>query len=314
MSQRQTATAEHELPVYFAAGKDQLFGILTQPVGERLGTVAVVLGAGSLVSSTGRNRFLVRLCRRLGAAGYHAFRFDYHGAGESTGAIERFRLDEPFTEDLDAAIGWLRAHGMSKFLLIGWCFGARTALTYAPRIRNLQGLVLVSPPVCDAAEHDEDVTWMASKVRASDVLRLGFRPWVIRGLLDRQRRRRYAKFALAKMRLAAAKLVRSQGAREARPANVSPGFLQPLQRLMARRVPVPMLFVYGTGDRYYDDFQRATCTLEDEVTSESSAPIEVETVSGQLHHVPSVSVQDAALKVIEEWIRGQAVAAGPTTR
>lgn len=308
MKRRQMATAEHELPVYFAAGKNQLFGILTQPVGESLGTVAVVLGAGSLASSSARNRLLVRLCRRLGAAGYHAFRFDYHGAGESTGAMDRFfRLDEPFTGDLDAAITWLRAHGMPEFLLVGWCFGARTALTYAPRIRDLQGLVLVSPPVFDGAEPGADITWLASKVRTSDVLRHGFRPWVIRDLLDRGRRRKYARFALAKLRLAVAKIRRSQGARAIHVVDVSPRFLQPLQLLAARRVP--MLFVYGTGDQYFDDFQQAMHAFRDEAENEAPPPIEVVTVSGQLHHVPSVSVQEAALKAIEEWVHAQAVAA-----
>ena len=86
------AGAGEESPVFFKAANHQLFGILTEPTGDPLGTVVIPLSGGGTPLSTNRNRFSVRLCREVARLGFHALRFDYHGIGESEGQVAPFEL------------------------------------------------------------------------------------------------------------------------------------------------------------------------------------------------------------------------------
>ena len=87
-------------------------------------------GAGWRPSS-GPRRTQVRLARRLAAAGLHGVRFSYHGVAESSGQSEEIvRLDQPFVEDVDAVVRWLAGRDLRP-VLVGNCFGARTALSFA---------------------------------------------------------------------------------------------------------------------------------------------------------------------------------------
>lgn len=141
--------AHEDAPFFFPAGEEMLFGVLTRPTGEANGTTVTMLTGGGYLTSTHRNRMYVRLSRRLAALGYHTLRFDYHGTGESTGSARQFHIDEPFVEDLAGAIGWLEGQGLSRHVLVGSCFGSRTALACSPQIPGLERLVLLSPPARD---------------------------------------------------------------------------------------------------------------------------------------------------------------------
>jgi len=146
--QGQDAVYE-DVPAFFAGGAETLFGVLTRPTGEPNGTTVTMLTGGGYITSTHRNRMYVTLGRRLSVHGYHSFRFDYHGTGESTGTVEQFSLDQPFSEDVNGALHWLEARELTKHVLIGSCFGARTVLSCSPGMAGLAGAVLVSPPVHD---------------------------------------------------------------------------------------------------------------------------------------------------------------------
>jgi dienelactone hydrolase len=87
---------------------------------------------------------LVRLARAVARAGHVSFRFDYHGVGESTGATPVARRDAPFLDDLDAAFDWLRTQGCRRFLVVGSCFGAQTALLAVPGRAEIRGVGLLS--------------------------------------------------------------------------------------------------------------------------------------------------------------------------
>ena len=131
MNDTSRVTSRSETPFYFPVGDETLFGILTEPSGDPSGTVAVLLRGAAQGPSAGRNQASARMCRRFAEEGMHAVRFDYRGVGDSTGTVERFRLDQPFEDDLKGATGWLRDRGMDRFALVGTCFGARTALACA---------------------------------------------------------------------------------------------------------------------------------------------------------------------------------------
>lgn len=58
--------------------------------------------------------------------------------------LPHFRRGEPFLEDLDGALHWLRAHEYRSFVLVGSCFGAETSLLAVSERKDIRGVALVS--------------------------------------------------------------------------------------------------------------------------------------------------------------------------
>jgi alpha/beta superfamily hydrolase len=131
-----------EEPMWFRSGRDDLLGILTHPRTEPRGITVVAHPGGHWIPSTHRNSAYVRLAERLAADGVHTFRFDYHGVGESTGEVAAYRLDRPFVDDSLAAVAAVRERESTDIVLVGSCFGARTALAAAAQA-PVRGLVLL---------------------------------------------------------------------------------------------------------------------------------------------------------------------------
>ena len=152
-----------------------LFGVLTTPTGPANGLTLVMLQGGAWIPSMGRNAVSTRIAREQAARGFRAFRFDYHGVGESVGDPPTFRMDNLFVDDLRAAVDWLRTQGCSDFVLMGTCFGARTALAGAPSIPGVRGCALYPPPIRDFAPGQGWVTrptsWYLSRALRLRVLK-----------------------------------------------------------------------------------------------------------------------------------------------
>jgi pimeloyl-ACP methyl ester carboxylesterase len=304
MSEVVAATTRSEAPIFFPAGNERLFGIITAPVVRPNGTAAILLSAGRYRSSIGRNRFFVRICRHLAGEGYHAMRFDYHGGGESTGTLKEFRLDRPFVEDLDGAVRFLETRGLSNFVLVGSCFGARTALSYAASMGpSLRGIVLIAAPLRDDSGLEGFSTKLAMKWNFWDYLHRGLRVRVVRGLFDRDRRRLYSSLARGKWKATAAQLRWRVASQREDVYPISSKFLEPLVCLVQRRVPV--MFVYGTEDEDYADFHQAKGGRLGELLGRGGPLIEVRTLPGRVHGLASVAVQDEILRVVVAWLDGQ---------
>ena len=105
----------------------------------------VICPGGWYGTSTNRNRVVVRLSRAIANLGHTVVRFDWHGVGDSSGEIDRFVLDRPFVGDVVAVCDSLSG-AADRLLVIGVCFGGRSALAAAPQLEILSGLVLVSFP------------------------------------------------------------------------------------------------------------------------------------------------------------------------
>ena len=295
-----TATTGDETPVFFDAGGHRLFGIITSPTVQPVGAAVVTLTAGAMTTSVGRNQFFVRLCRRLAAAGYHAMRFDYHGLGESEGEIETFRLHEPFVEDLMGALRTLRTRGVNRFVLVGTCFGGRTALSCAPQVDRLEGLAGISVPILDFEKDDAIATRVAlGTMSLGDIARRAVRPHVIRGFLDQGRRRAYRRIAKAEWRRLTGK---AHGAswRVHPQSAVSLRFLEPLQSLAQRQVPI--LLMYGDQDEEWRDVQRAAGGPLSDVVAEGRGSIQIVTLSGILQGFVEVQNQNAVLERLLGWL------------
>jgi len=294
----QHLTSAHETPVFFPAGADTLFGVFTRPPADTRGTAALLLvGGGSI--ATNRNRISVRLARRLGADGFHAMRLDYHGVGESTGVLARQpTVSEPFLSDLEGTVRWVKAQGIDRLLLIGSCFGARTALSSAPDLGGLQGVVMISPPLRDLAMDEEVGTRLASRVGAWQAVRRALSFRALLGWRDPARRRTYVQFMKVKARMLWLLPTRLRH-RDVDDSWVSRELLEPIQALARRRVPV--LFIFGTKDYHYEDFLLAQQGRLG--TALKKAPLtEVLVIEGPVHAFPNVEVQERVLELTFDWL------------
>ena len=149
----ELARAQAEQPVIMPGRHGDLYGIFTPPAPE-------ASPAGLCVILLGRNRWWVdRLsvkgARWLATRGFACLRFDYHGYGESEGACEYLDTEKPFQEDAAAAIRFMREEfGQQRFVLSGFCFDARTALSAAEEEgASIEAIVAISTPPGEKLTH-----------------------------------------------------------------------------------------------------------------------------------------------------------------
>ena len=306
-------TTQDETLLFFPAGDESLFGIFTRPTVEPLGIAVIVLPGGG-GGTTNRNGISVRLCRRLAAEGYHALRFDYHGIGESTGVVEQFRVDEPFVEDLAGAVRWVRAQGIEQIVLFGNCFGARTALSYAPEVEGLKGIALGSPGPRDFAMGERTSTRLAIEWSLWDYVAKGLRPQNVRELFDPKRRAKAARILRTKRKALVAKVKRRLGMaveHDPRLVPISPLFLEPLEALVAKQVPV--LFIYGEEDDFYAEFERARSGRLGKILARAGRTVEIRTLAGEVHGFARTKAQGPVIDVVSEWLSEQRAAGADVT-
>jgi pimeloyl-ACP methyl ester carboxylesterase len=303
-----TSDRANEVPVFFPAGNDTLFGVLSLPSAPARGCAVVLLTGGGFHTSAHVNRIYVRLARRMAASGYHALRLDYHGTGESTGRIGQYRLDQPFVGDLLAAIGFLRRHGITRYILVGVCLGGRTSLAAAPSIDGVEAVALLGSPLGDLQMREGTAARRASKQ--------GFWSYMRRGLSGRVLRRFLPPYSVKKqLRIARAHLrvgIRTGWARlrkrlfrvqdEDKRLWISPNFTQPLQATLQRKVPV--LFLYGSEDPFLGHFMEARSGVLASLFHEEETLIDVRTIEGEVSLFPKVRPQEEMIDIVAAWILG----------
>ena len=295
-SETATGLSYTETPAFFPAAGETLFGVLTAPTTEPAGVTVVLLPGGGRPLATNRNGFSVRVARQLAGAGFHTFRFDYHGAGESTGKVERFRLDEPFVEDVRGAAAWLASRGLRTLILVGSCFGARTALSSAGSIGTLAGLVLISPPTRDIAMGERHATRAASEWTLWGYARRALRPSTLAGVLNPRTRHAYRRFLRTRWRRRGGKAAAENGGGASREH-----FLAPLRDALARQIPV--LFIYGDAEDLYAEFLRERGGALGEILDAAPGLVDIRTLSGRVHGFTSLAAQDGVLTLLETWLR-----------
>ncbi|MDH3500505.1 MAG: hypothetical protein OEM97_10310 [Acidimicrobiia bacterium] len=293
-----------EEPVFFQGGNEMLFGIHTHPSGGRRGIGAVIIAGGDNVNAAmSRNRVGVRLARDLASDGYDVLRFTYHGVGESTGLVESLHLHRPFTDDVIGATRYLASRGLDCYVLIGSCFGSRTALSSAPLIPGTAGVVLLTPPSAGYDRSEAMAEWMARTRTFGDYAKRGFSLAKLRDLFDRGKRQTYLQLFRKKCSAMCRKVLATMHLiRDARFEWVSPMLLGPLNALVDRAVPV--LFIFGTHDAWGDEFREAATGPLGQILSRGTETIDVvEDVPGIAHGLVRVSVQEAFLETTVAWMR-----------
>jgi pimeloyl-ACP methyl ester carboxylesterase len=265
--------------VFFPFGATSLAGILAVPAEPNGRTVLIPWGGGAYPSS-GRNRLRTRLARTLAEQGFHSFRFDYRGVGESDGDYRRPDMAAPNTEEVVAACAWLASQGLPRIVIVAHCFGAWSSLMAAPMIPGLEGMALINAPV--RRDHEQMAgagswRWWASHLRKLKLSKLR----------SAERRARYRKLVAAK----ASSLVGS-GSSDTRYARAV-GFM------VDRRIPV--LLIYG------EDGFRADLELEADhglraAIERAGPPTRLVTVSERLQGCASLAAQDVLLKEVVPWL------------
>jgi len=293
-----------ETPVRFLGSHgDSLFGILTRPMAQPRGIAVVLLNA-----ATDRNRFLPRLARRLAGRGFDVLRFDYRGFGESsgpwTGSEQKHALmtlsaqKEPFADDAVAAVEELQRRGYQRFVFVGRCFGARSALAAARYAQNLEGLVLISMPIhVGEAEHPSD-RWALDHVRGA--ARRGFRLTMLRSLFSRRRRDRWVRV----LRQAGRQLVRKRtpkpnGAGEEM-SWISDSVVEGFRDAVSRHIP--MLMLYGSDEVVYKDFNLARTGALGGILAQAGPTATIRTLEGPVRILSNVPIQEEVMQEIIGWV------------
>ncbi|MCA1703737.1 MAG: alpha/beta hydrolase [Actinobacteria bacterium] len=304
------ATTRDELLVFIPCGNEQLSAVLTVPTVQANGMAVLFYAGRWSVTSIGRSRLWVHLARELAGHGFHCLRMDYIGLGESTGEEREVRLDKPFTDEPASAELWLRQHGISEFIVVGTCAGARMALESTREMTGVRGAVLIAPPARDFQKGDRSAT-----LPTSEFVKRALTKRVLIGLSDANTRRRYIHHVTAKAR----RLLRAAG--DQKDAHSSPGFewasrnfLEPLEGLIRRRLPV--LIIYGQDDEYFADFQRARKGEPGRLIDAAADLLTLNVLEGRFHGLSETEVQRLTLGALEAWlpvvsgVREDAVAGG----
>jgi pimeloyl-ACP methyl ester carboxylesterase len=301
------ATSRNELPLFFPAGEDLLFGILTRPTSVANGAAVVIAAGGGTPLSTNVNGLSVRLCRRVAALGFHALRFDYHGLGESSGRLGEFDLTAPFVSDVSAALQCLRDRGVERFVLVGSCYGARAVLAVAPATEGLEAIVLISPPIRDFEMGQRVATHLAGHLKPWDFVRRALSVRGISGLFDADRRRTYSKLVREKLRRTNGSSDSGLKDREARYV-ISPRFLEPLGALARGGATVSI--IYGEADDYWREFEQARSTDLGRIWLQGGPNMMLTTLPGHVHGFRSADVQERVLDIVATQLSDLRIDAG----
>lgn len=138
-----------ERPFYSDGGR--LFGILTEPVGEKRSLPWIVLANAGAVHRIGSNRLYVTAARMLAERGFPVLRLDIGGLGDSPpfpGMAENDTYSSRAVPDIEAATTELRNRcGAARIVVAGLCSGAHTAFHSALVLEGIVGLMMLNPIV-----------------------------------------------------------------------------------------------------------------------------------------------------------------------
>lgn len=133
-------------PTLFGSSALPLFGVHHAPTGTPR-DVGVVLFYPGLQEYGTAHGVIRSLASALAARGFHAFRFDYRGSGDSAGDPEDATMDA-WAEDAGAACDEIRdATGVARLTFVGLRLGAAVAALVSATQPGVESLFLWDPVV-----------------------------------------------------------------------------------------------------------------------------------------------------------------------
>jgi hypothetical protein len=123
---------------------------------------------------------------------------------------------------------------------------------------------------------------------------------MLREILRAERRQYYGRFVRAKIRRLGGTITRPFGSRAVPETSfaLSKGFVDPLASILARNVPV--LLLYGSEDEAYQQFLAARDTLR--TLPGYDGLVDEMVLDGDVHGFGRVAVQRAVVDACVEWI------------
>lgn len=283
-------------PAFVSLPDDEaLFTIASEP--ESPGSCGVVLlPPGGYNFTPQSNRSALGFAHRLARLGYPTVRFDWRGIGDSTGIVETFTLHEPARAEAEAARSIL---GTETCVLVGQCYGARTAMAMAVGLDTLAGVALLAPPVRDFARGDGTATRQAYELSTWGYVKEGIRRFETSLLTDRAQRERIVRLGRGLLRVkwesATARF------RDPDPTPwVSGVFLAQLEQLV--RSGVPTLLLYGSEENDYKEFTEARAGKLGRLLEEGSSTVTVVVVPGSAHASETLEIQQMVESGVESWL------------
>jgi len=290
-------------PVFFPEPDNTYFGILSVPTSSEQETTGIVLLSGTFGGTTtiGRNRMWVKMARRLAGQGLPVLRFDYAGLGDSVGEMVCYELETPAVPELNAAFDLLASRGATEFIVVGTCYGSRTALVGSAGDPRVKGVFLLVPPVRSGKKGTGGTDHLAEQHGSASLAMNAVKPRNIKKLaMNKQSRTSARRIAEAKMRSIAKRVKPGQAQAKDPSKDAAPDFHRPLRKLLSDGVPVHLLF--GTDDFFWSQFQDAADGRLGEDLDRFGDLIEVDTVPGTLRGFLSMRVQDVSINCVSEWV------------
>lgn len=143
-------------PLYFGTSDRPLFGVYHPPKGETMRDSGILLCYPFGHEYMRSHRAFRQLSLLLSRAGYHVFRFDYYGTGDSGGQTGDGDIGQ-WLEDIEVAIEELQATaGIEKVSLVGLRLGA-ALVTLAARGRSDIPRVVLWDPVVQGASYVKEL-------------------------------------------------------------------------------------------------------------------------------------------------------------
>jgi pimeloyl-ACP methyl ester carboxylesterase/acyl carrier protein len=160
------------VPLFFPQMSESLFGVYHPPAGrEREEGIVLCPPVGHEYMRT--HWCLRLLAGELSRLGYHVFRFDYSGTGDSQGAFETARVDE-WVRDIGKAIQELKTRsGIETISLVGLRLGAAFAALAANE--HATNRLILWDPVTDGKVYLNGLRDMQRQVRPVAPADDGFR-------------------------------------------------------------------------------------------------------------------------------------------
>jgi pimeloyl-ACP methyl ester carboxylesterase len=290
-SDAEMARARAERPELIATPLGTMVGLYTPaaPTAPAAGRCVVLFTP----PRSHRNRMWVEAARRLAAAGFSAFRFDYHGTGDSDGASGYLNPNRPYREDAIAVIRHLRERlGERCFVLVGSCFDARTALSaFMDEADAIDGLLFMAAPLM---ELDTLVAAGADRKDWKHLVRSLRNPGNWRALASAERWRYMATVVSRVARRAL------PGAGDVDDTPLSESFVTHFRALV--RSNARALFLYGRDDAEYPSFEVAERTVFAALPPSTRTRFETEVWPGAVHGFLEVPRQREAMDRCLRWI------------
>jgi pimeloyl-ACP methyl ester carboxylesterase len=308
-TEQEIARARAERPVKVPAPDGDLFGIHTpaDPDAPPAGICVIHLTR----PRAHRNRNWVQAARHLATHGFSAFRFDYHGTGDSGGASAFLDPNAPYRADVVAVIRFLRERlGERRFILTGSCFDARTALSaFADEGDVIDGLVFIAAPVM-SLEHTRELRDSSKDWR--HLLRALNNPenWAALSRPERWHEMARVVTRVARRPRRSAGAPPGEGAGVPKPADppLDPGFERDLEHLTRSRAGA--LFLYGEEDPEFRTFQPVLRDRWPTLPPGARERFEVEVWPGEVHGgFLDMQRQRLILQRTLEWIEARHPAA-----